>query len=220
MKNTFWIVLTAAILCTFILNPFLAEAQEMAPESGLATMEFAEIDLRELIKVCAQQTGTNALVEKSVRRKVSVSCENESGVALLTRLAEEQNLLSCAIGEVTVYYEMPFNAYRRYDGPDNYTDLLPTAARVYRQRLTAADGLRVSIVADDKDIREVLTELATQAGVELREGYPVRGHIWVNLSDVPLADAVAAIVIANGYGLTIEDGAWIIGRAETFSDDD
>ncbi len=220
MKNAFLVVLAAAVLCTFTSKLLLAEEQEIAPATGLVTMNFSELDFRDLIKLCADQAGTDALVEKSVRKKVSVNCENESGVALLDRLADEQKLRACAIGEVTVYYEMPFNAYRRYNGPEDYTDFLPEAAGTYRQRLAAADGLRLDVKADDKDIREILADLAARAGAEFREGHPVRGQIWVNLSDVPLADAFAAIVIANGYGLTVEEGVWVVGRAESFADGD
>lgn len=208
------------IFCSVNSQPSLAQEESVSTTTGLVTMNFSDLDFRDLIKLCADQAGTDALVEKSVRKKVSVSCENEPGEALLARLAEEQKLLSCPVGEITVYYQMPFNAYRKYNGPDDYTDYLPTAVQAYRERLYAAADLRINVKVNDKDIREVLSELATQAGAEYRENHQVRGHIWVNFSDVPLADAVAAIIVANGYGLTIEDSAWVIGRPESFADED
>jgi len=210
-----------ALALAVLQNAVLVCAQELEnTAAGLVTMNFSDLDFREFIRLCADQAGTDALVEKSVRKKVSVSCENEPGAGLLARVAADQKLLSCAVGEVVVYYAMPFNAFRRYNGPDDYTDFLPKAAHEYRQRLSAAEGLRIDVRADDRDIREILRELAAQAGAEYRESHPVRGHIWVNLSDVPLSDAFAAIVIANGYGLRVEDGAWVIGRAESFADQD
>lgn len=205
----------AGMLCLCML----AGAEEPTPKEALVTMQFSDTDLRDLIIVVAEQAGTDVLLTKAVRKRANVNCENEPGQVLLERLAEELGLRSCAVGAVTVFYEFPHTNFRVYHGQDNYTDLFPEAARVYRERLANAAETMITVKASDIDLMILLSDIARQAGVEIREGHPVRGNVWVDLSNVPASDAFTAVVMVNGFGVTVEDGVWVVGKPESFSVD-
>lgn len=201
-----------------ILTPGFAHSQlQVASTTGIVSMEFSEIDFRNVILLCAKEAGTDALLEKSVRKKVRVSCQNEHGLAMLKNMAEEIGLRQCEVGEVTVFYQMPYNAFRKYNGPDDYTDFFPKAMRVYRERLVVGNRVRLSIKAEDVPLRTVLSNIATKAGIEFKENVAASLHVWVDLSDVTASDAFVALCMASGYGVTVEDGAWVVGRAESFA---
>jgi hypothetical protein len=76
-----------------------------------------------------------------------------------------------------------------------------------------ADGhAKVHIDAQDRNLREVVGELARQAGVEVRYQPGVAGVINARVDGVPFEQALTTVLTIAGYGWRRVEGAYLIGR--------
>ncbi|MBI5831439.1 MAG: hypothetical protein HZB16_03905 [Armatimonadetes bacterium] len=83
-----------------------------------------------------------------------------------------------------------------------------------------ADGrTKVSINAADRGVREVVSELAKQAGVTVRYLPGVGGLVSVRVNAVPFTEALTTVLSAVGYGWRAEGGVFVVGRFSAQPDD-
>lgn len=195
----------------------IADLEMPAADISLVSVDLQQVDLRDAIRLICRQSQSNVVLDKSVRKKITISASNEPASQVIERIVSEHNLSTCNVGGVLLIYQMPYTSYRIYKGPENYVDKLPEAAEFFLERLEG-DGVTalVDYEFSDKDINLVLKDLASQAGFEYKTACPVRINIWGSFWNVPAAQAFVAIVLGNGYSVRKEGSSWIVDKAEPF----
>jgi type II secretory pathway component GspD/PulD (secretin) len=97
-----------------------------------------------------------------------------------------------------------------YPGPPESPVVISADASTFP--LPGNEGERVSLVVRETPIGTVLTMIAEQHGLNIVTGDQVTGTISVALKDMPLGDALDAILTSNGYTWNLRGNLLIVSR--------
>jgi len=84
------------------------------------------------------------------------------------------------------------------------------------KRITPTDDGRLSIHSRDDDIRNLLEQLAEQAGLNVLAAESVVGTVTVNLHDVTVEDAFSAVLKATGFASRRDGNVLYVGTPADF----
>lgn len=91
--------------------------------------------------------------------------------------------------------------------------LLSTTLCLLFCRGALADGqTRVSLTAENGEIREVITKLATQAKVKVNLRPELRGRVSATITAMPFERALSTVAGSLGFGWRLERGVYHVGR--------
>lgn len=97
--------------------------------------------------------------------------------------------------------------------------LLPATLLVALLTPLFADGAsKVSIKAENRDIREVITSLARAAAVKVVLQPEVRGLVTTTIQAMPFEQALTAVAATRGYRWRLVDGTYHVGRFSASQD--
>jgi type IV pilus assembly protein PilQ len=153
------------------------------PQDKLKRVQFKDAEIKEVLLFLSTQTGVNVTVASDVTGKVTVSLTN---VTLEDALNAILFPLGCSFhkqGSVYLVQRTPPTP------PPS-----PLTVRVENGRLT--------LNANNADMRTTLSEIARQAGVNIVPDAAVTGSVTLNLANAPVEQALESLIAANN--LTFE----------------
>ncbi len=135
--------------------------------------------------------------------------ENSGDTADISRVAENQTVISSSGSEIDVNNSAPRVKFEN----------LPWSKSYVRGAPAAGSGIpmgskRITLDAQGADIKTVLQTISHYADINIVPGDDVEGDVFVHIKDCPWQEALEVILKAHGYGYREEYGMIRVGESK------
>jgi len=160
-----------------------------AAEELTLNLSIRDADIRDVLQGIAIQNGINIIPDTSVTGNVTINLQNapfESGLKILL----ESNGFE---------YEKQGNVYlvKRKDNTAKSFDV-------------TLQNNKLTVNADNADIKQLLREISKKTGLNIVADTGLTGNVTANVSDVPLDEAIYAIIEPLGFAIEENNGIYSI----------
>jgi type II secretory pathway component GspD/PulD (secretin) len=155
-------------------------------KDGLLSVEAKNVSLPKLMEEISRQTGFSIIPDQNVTQTISIYFQDMPVLDGITTLCEANNLKLITENK----------AWRISNRNGNF-------------RVRAANDL-VTIDATDTNASLLFNEIARQSGTAITVGKDVRGNVTIQLNNVSVAQALAAIVESQGWVLEKHSNYYLV----------
>ena len=181
------LLLSAAICFAASSELALRPTEENAEAEPLLTLSCKGADVRDVLRAIAMQYDVNIVPDSYVAGDITIHLQNapfETGLRTLL--------------------EMNGFEYEKQDGMYlvHAKDDVAESFKVSFQ-----DG-KLTVDAENTDVRQLLSEISKQANLNIVSESGLIGNVTAHLSDVPVEEALYALLAANGFMVDEDNGIY------------
>ena len=174
-------------LVLFLVTMVCFAAEEDVATEPLLSLSCKGADIRDVLRGIAMQYDVNIVPDSNVVGSVTIHLQDAPFEAGLRTLLETNGF--------------------EYEKQDGIYLVHVKDSTIESFEVSFQDG-KLTVDAENADIGQLLREISVQAGLNIVSESGLTGSVTAHLSDVPMEEALYALLVANGFMLDEDNGIY------------